>query len=177
MSQTIAIEPIGPENAASLKQVRLAALAEAPTAFGSALADEARLTDDDWQRRAEHCSSPTSAGWLAMEGARACGIVRGEIDEEDPDVWVESMWVDPAHRRAGIGRMLVEQVLDWARRRGVRGAKLEVTSDNEPAIRLYESLGFRMTGQARTHPRFAGLQECQMWRPLEPASAPEQIDR
>lgn len=45
-------------------------------------------------------------------------------------------------RGRGIGRRLVGSLLAWGWQQGARQAILQVQGDNEPAIRLYQSLGF-----------------------------------
>ncbi|MGO1974865.1 MAG: GNAT family N-acetyltransferase [Propionibacteriaceae bacterium] len=54
--------------------------------------------------------------------------------------------VDPSVRRSGIGRQLVSVAVDAAERAGARKVVLEVRYDNEPAIALYQSLGFEQLG-------------------------------
>ena len=51
------------------------------------------------------------------------------------------MYVRPSARKAGVGRRLVETIIEFARHR-VELIQLSVVSDNEPARRLYERLGF-----------------------------------
>ena len=55
------------------------------------------------------------------------------------------MYVRPAARRTGIGRRLVEAIVDLARDR-VELIQLAVVRDNEQARHLYASLGFREYG-------------------------------
>jgi ribosomal-protein-alanine acetyltransferase len=56
--------------------------------------------------------------------------------------------VDPAYRRRGVARRLMERQLRERRLRQGKGSWfLEVRESNEPAIRLYESLGFRASGR------------------------------
>ncbi|GFI29696.1 MAG: GNAT family N-acetyltransferase [Lachnospiraceae bacterium] len=47
---------------------------------------------------------------------------------------------------AGIGRAVIEEALNAARDMGYEQAELEVAAGNEPAVRLYESLGFQKYG-------------------------------
>lgn len=48
----------------------------------------------------------------------------------------------------GLGRALIEYMLDWAKASGiVRKINLRVRTDNENAIKLYKSLGFAMEGR------------------------------
>jgi RimJ/RimL family protein N-acetyltransferase len=50
----------------------------------------------------------------------------------------------------GIGRRLMQMLIDWARASGsVRKLNLIVRADNRPAIALYESLGFEIEGRIR----------------------------
>lgn len=58
------------------------------------------------------------------------------------DCLLEDVYVDESARGTGLGRALVAFALDHARARGCRRAELDVNEANEPALRLYESLGF-----------------------------------
>jgi ribosomal-protein-alanine N-acetyltransferase len=60
-----------------------------------------------------------------------------------------SFAVHPDYRRRGIGRTMMEGVLDAAKRLGLRTATLEVRVSNTSAIRLYEKMGFRIAAIRR----------------------------
>lgn len=47
----------------------------------------------------------------------------------------------------GIGGMLLEKLIEYARRAGIEVIRLEVRSDNAGAIHLYEKYGFRRVGR------------------------------
>ncbi|HYF83492.1 MAG TPA: GNAT family N-acetyltransferase [Clostridia bacterium] len=52
------------------------------------------------------------------------------------------------HWGLGIGRALIEYLIDWAGTTGiVRKINLRVRTDNEKAIKLYKSLGFEVEGR------------------------------
>jgi ribosomal protein S18 acetylase RimI-like enzyme len=51
--------------------------------------------------------------------------------------------VDKAYRNTGLGYHIVENLLRWGRKNSADTAYLQVLSDNIPAIRLYEKMGFR----------------------------------
>ena len=55
------------------------------------------------------------------------------------------------HRRRGFGRALMRAAEEWAREAGVRKLELHVFPHNEPALALYESLGYRREGLRRGH--------------------------
>jgi L-amino acid N-acyltransferase YncA len=67
-----------------------------------------------------------------------------------------SFMVDPAHAGHGIGRALGEEALRWARAEGYRSMVFNaVVEVNEPAVRLWRSLGFEVLGtipEAFAHP-------------------------
>ena len=55
------------------------------------------------------------------------------------------------YRRRGIGRLLLEEAVAWARASGIRKLELHVFPWNEPALRLYESFGFEREGYRKGH--------------------------
>jgi ribosomal protein S18 acetylase RimI-like enzyme len=79
---------------------------------------------------------------------------------------VVSMWVAPEVRRGGVGKRLMEAVVEWARGRAMRDVKLMVTSVNHGAIAFYEELGFRMTGKMEVYPNDASIKQYEMVKAL-----------
>lgn len=65
------------------------------------------------------------------------------------EAWVQNIAVRPERQRGGVGRLLLEALLDEAARQGARSVLLEVAVDNEPARRLYEEYGFGAVGLRR----------------------------
>lgn len=62
---------------------------------------------------------------------------------------VNGLAVDPRHQGRGVGRLLVEEAKNEARRRGARKLSLRVLAPNRSARRLYESCGFVVEGTLR----------------------------
>jgi N-acetylglutamate synthase len=50
---------------------------------------------------------------------------------------------DPRYRRQGFGTALVSTLLDWGKSQGATLAYLQTEPENEPALRLYDKLGFQ----------------------------------
>jgi ribosomal protein S18 acetylase RimI-like enzyme len=141
------LEPLSPRLVQEYKTVRLRALKDTPTAFGSTYAKESELSDSDWLRRVDTWNGPGGICYLGMDGAAPCGIIAAYSDRNDPPrTYVASMWVAPTHRRTGLGTMLMDAVKLWAHTRGVTELYLMVTSNNLAAIRFYERCGFTFTG-------------------------------
>jgi len=163
----MAIEPITPLNTLVFKAVRLRALQDAPQAFGSTYAKESQLTDSDWIARVQRWNGESGIGFLAMDGDTACGIAGSFLDQHDPTrAQLIAMWTAPTHRQRGVGRLLVDHVLNWAAVRKARILQLMVVSNNEPAIRFYQRLGFRRTGRTEPHPNDPAVIEYEMSQPI-----------
>jgi len=75
--------------------------------------------------------------------------------------------VDPAYRRAGAGKKLIDAVAAWNRSRGVRELALMVTCVNTGAIAFYEGLGFLKTGVTAEYPNDRAIIEYEMMLPLD----------
>ncbi len=60
---------------------------------------------------------------------------------------IESVAVDAAGRRRGVGRSLCEAVVHWCRDQGAVEMELEVRAGSSGAIALYEGLGFGVVGR------------------------------
>ena len=129
-----------PADAALFRRLRLAALAEAPHAFGSTLARERDRPLDAFAERL--ASSVVLAAFLG-DDAVAIGGVRREDDPYLATLW--GLHVAPQARRQGIGRALLDALVAAAPE-GVREVRLTVAAANAPALALYERAGFRRCG-------------------------------
>jgi GNAT superfamily N-acetyltransferase len=144
----------------ALRDVRLRALAEAPYAFGSTLARERDRTEAEWRQWADRGRSGKGVTFVAVDDERFVGLAGGYPEEEHDDaVHLVAMWVDPAARRGGVGRALIEAVVGWARDRGARVVNLWVSDGNDPAIALYRACGFEPTGDRQPLPSNASVGE------------------
>jgi len=60
--------------------------------------------------------------------------------------YIEDITVEPEYRRRGVGRALMEQAIDWARRKNFPGVMLETQNNNVAGCHLYASCGFKLYG-------------------------------
>ena len=149
------IERLRQGDGARLRAIRLRALADAPEAFGSTLAESEGRSVAEWEAQIEVL--PT---FVWREGDADLGMVRGAPHDSDADAGdLISMWVAPEARGRGVADALVGEVVAWARDRGLRRLVLDVGEHNVPARRCYERQGFVATGgtgalpEPRTHLR------------------------
>ena len=151
-SPDIQLRRIEPSDGQLLRAARLRGLAEAPEAFGQTTLEAEARPEEEWHRTARAAASGDQRAWFLAEmaatspaGATApptvVGLVLGRRRPPDT-VMVFSMWVDPAVRRLGVGRRLIEAVEAWARTWGATQTVLWVFAANEPALRFYLRLGF-----------------------------------
>ncbi len=56
--------------------------------------------------------------------------------------WINYLAVDPAHRRNGYGRLLMQEVEKRLRARGCPKINLQVRATNDAVIKFYQSLGY-----------------------------------
>jgi len=140
---TVTVRQATSDDWQTVRDIRLAALQEAPYAFGSTYARERDFDEDTWRDRLSNPDGPT---FLAFDGDDAVGI--DGVSTEGGDRILVAMWVAPHARRAGVGAALTNAVCDWVRKQGDTRVYLGVAEDNDPARRLYERLGFRMTGKS-----------------------------
>lgn len=82
------------------------------------------------------------ATWLVACAAGYCGTVQGIRDRSGLGA-IQNLGVLPMYRGHGLGKALLLKALDGFRRAGLGRAFLEVTAQNEAAVRLYRRLGFR----------------------------------
>ena len=124
---------------AQLRDVRLAALAEAPYAFSSTVAREQEFSERTWRERAG--SGRMFAAW---DGDAIVGLASGLL--EDGQWHLVAMWVSPKVRGSGIADRLVAAVCELARQSGFTSVTLWVTEVNGRARAFYRRLGFTPTG-------------------------------
>lgn len=121
-----------------LKQVRLTALLDSPTAFGVSYQTAAGYTDEQWQQRA---SSTGTAFWLATVGNETLGMVGATVSDAGRFNLI-GMWLAPGARGSGAGERLVEAVKARAQEQGHERVYLDVSPENGRAVRFYLKHGF-----------------------------------
>jgi ribosomal protein S18 acetylase RimI-like enzyme len=168
MGSNVAIRRIRADEANGLRDVRLAALAADPDAFGSTYERELGYDESVWVSWArEGAEGPDGAIFVAAGDPVPVGMVMVRLEAHDPSrAHVYGLWVEPGHRGKGLGAALTDATIAWARQRGAAEIALLVVATNDAAARLYRRIGFRDTGRTKTLGRDAGVVELEMARPL-----------
>jgi ribosomal-protein-alanine N-acetyltransferase len=90
------------------------------------------------------------------------------------ELHVNTLAVRPSRRRQGLATALMAAVLAEVSREGVRRATLEVRESNQPALRLYDALGFRIVAVRRGYYTAPDEDALILWRDVpEPHTVPQ----
>lgn len=146
----IALEAIGADDWQVWRELRLQALAEAPYAFGTRLAEWQGQFDAESRWRARLTDVPFNV--VAYLDGASVGIVSATAPDTDATVALISMWVAPLARGCGVGDALVQAVLRWSFEQKARRVALDVFENNEHAIALYRRHGFAFANGAAAAP-------------------------
>ena len=93
---------------------------------------------------------PREAGWIAEVEGRRAGCVLCTASPERPGVGkLRALIVEPSARGHGVGRVLVERCIAFARDAGYARLELWTTANLEAAGRMYEAFGFSVVREVR----------------------------
>jgi GNAT superfamily N-acetyltransferase len=166
-SEQVVISRVSPDQWATFREVRLAALAESPEAFSSTVERELGFPEQLWRDRLG--ANVTLLAWLDDRPVGTVTVLDTALADTHGFAGafhLVAMWVDPSARRLGIGAQLVSAALDAARSGGAPALLLWVVESNDRGRSLYERLGFRDTGFREAYPNQPGQWEQLMVREL-----------
>ncbi|TWP36498.1 GNAT family N-acetyltransferase [Leekyejoonella antrihumi] len=137
----IEVRELEPDDWRLWRRLRQAALADAPEAFGSALADWTGTGDTEERWRARLEDVPVNLV-MTLDGAPA-GMVSVAAPDAHGMVELISMWVAPEARGRSVGDEAVRQAIAWATQRFPScRMSLSVKTGNRHAVALYQRHGF-----------------------------------
>lgn len=148
----------------TFRDIRLKALADSPEAFSSTLEREQAYDEDGWRGWMQPSAGVKT---IAIIDGQPVGVACGWVPEDRGGaVELYSMWVDPSARGAGVGALLIEDVVAWATEEGHQTVELWVIDGNRQAERLYRRSGFELTGESQPHHNDEQLREHIMARKI-----------
>ena len=100
-------------------------------------------SDFDSSRLAGHryvavTASDVVTGWVAISPTSTRAVYRGVVEH--------SLYTDPAHARRGIGRALLEKLIESTERAGIWTIQSGVFPENTASLTLHSRAGFRVVG-------------------------------
>lgn len=128
--------------------------------------------EDPWTpfMLADELSSPASRYWIAIDEAGVpIGYGGVKIGGDQADVM--TIGVAPRARGRGVGRAILDALLEWARQAGAVEIFLDVRPSNEGAIALYNSRGFVEIGRRPRYFRNPVEEAVEMRAPLSEPGA------
>jgi ribosomal protein S18 acetylase RimI-like enzyme len=129
------------------KEIRLAALKGEPQAFGSSYAKNVAYPDSVWQERLRDCENKKGICLFAKLEGKIVGMVMGGRTDEDKHAHLSHIWgtyVDSKARGKGVGKELMQKVIEeLGKDADVQKIRVGVNAEQKPAIKLYESFGFK----------------------------------
>jgi GNAT superfamily N-acetyltransferase len=142
-----------PDDWATWRDLRLRALQDSPSAFGSTYERERAFDEATWRERMRGHDGVSVLAWL---DGTAVGM-GGGFQDLPGFLHVVAMWTDPARRGRGVGAAVLQTLEAWAAARELR-LHLDVNVANPGARALYERCGYVATGETR--PLREGSAEC-----------------
>ena len=90
-------------------------------------------------------NNPLSLWLVALDGDAVAGYVGSQSVLGESDMM--NIAVDPNYRRQGVAAALIEELVLQLKQNGNHCLTLEVRASNDPAVKLYEKLGFDQIGR------------------------------
>jgi ribosomal protein S18 acetylase RimI-like enzyme len=141
------IRRLEPKDAANYKEIRFEALQNHPEAFRSSYDEEKEFPLERTENRLNEEHSFTFG---VFDKNKLIGVVTLILEQRNKikhRANIAAMYVYPGKRKSGIGKSLMLEAIKKAKAiEGIEQIYLTVTSSNEPARKLYQSLGFKTYG-------------------------------
>ena len=149
MSSSLTVRRIASDQGPELRELRAAALRDAPYAFDETLEEALSEQTETFDAAAvRHAVSETSASFILYTEGHPAGLVGAYFDETaERKAFVCALWVAPAVRHLHGGELLVNTAAAWLAERGAHEIYAWIADANRNAIRFYEALGFGPTGE------------------------------
>jgi ribosomal protein S18 acetylase RimI-like enzyme len=151
--ESVEIAKLSVDEWQAYRQLRLEALQDSPQAYGSTYQEQANRPDSFWQNRLIQAEIGDT-DWLLFARYRQqlVGMIGAYRDKtSDPEdgtlaATIVSVYVSPAWRGRGISQLLMDEMLDTLKQKGIQRAHLAVCKDQKAALKLYENSGFILVG-------------------------------
>jgi RimJ/RimL family protein N-acetyltransferase len=126
-------------DASRLRQIRLAALKDAPYAFGAQYEVDKEKPISFWQQSIADTNwffVATNGEDIGLIGVEVAGVDRGS------DCWIFGWWIAPNYRGRGVTALMLGKIDEFCLDKNWQKQGLGVWPENERAIAAYRKLGF-----------------------------------
>jgi len=141
---------LSPDRWAEYKDLRLFAVKEAPLSVVKNPEEMQAIKDNTWEFLLKRGYDEKSMFlYFAQVDNKIIGVSGAMIDEFAKmrhRALIISIYVMPEYRDKGVGKALMQVLFDQLAKKGVQQVRLFVETQNEDAINLYKSLGFKTVG-------------------------------
>ncbi len=152
MSQ-IKVELLTVEHWLRVRDLRLASLKDSPHAIGGDLETESAQSEAEWRAKFEKLHYLVAS----VEGIDSAIMTIENLNGDfGAKAWIGGCWSSPQYRGVGLLRAMMKYVDKHAQEKGWQRQGLGVWEDNDPAIAVYEKLGFVAMGEPKPSTRVAG---------------------
>ena len=114
--------------------------------------DAARLPEHRWVA----LDHDGVVGWVAVSAVSERCVYAGVVEH--------SVYVDPARQGRGVGRLLLDRVIESTESAGIWTIQSGIFPENAPSLSLHRSAGFRVVGTRRRVGRMSSGPLVGQWR-------------
>ncbi|WP_366942503.1 GNAT family N-acetyltransferase [uncultured Shewanella sp.] len=127
-------------------------LQDSPDSFGSTYEHEIKFSKEEWlSRLGLDNQSKYALPLIAELNGMAMGLAWGGLhSSSDKTAHIYQMWIAPSVRGQGVGRLLLQKIITWAKEFDVDYVSLAVTTINMAAVKLYQTTGFEPYGALKS---------------------------
>ncbi|MBC2600564.1 GNAT family N-acetyltransferase [Puniceicoccus vermicola] len=126
------------------RKVRLRALKEDSYAFCATYESALERTEEKWRDQADKAAEGSDqAIFIAFCGGDPVGlsaVYKDKRKEDEAEVF--QVWVSAESRGTGLGKRIMDSVLEWSKSSGYKRIIATVANTNKKAIGFYENYGF-----------------------------------
>lgn len=162
------IVKLTPQDWAAFRAIRLESLERAPEVYGTGLDQEIDQPEEWWRGRLESSELGVFTACVAGDTAGMSGWVLPGGANTRHRAYLWGVYVRDGLRGTGVGRALVSATLAEALTRS-EAVDLNVLTENTPAVRLYESLGFVIVGTVPRALKYGGVYRDQHHMACDPS--------
>lgn len=158
---TVRLITLQPDEWEKYREIRIAALTQAPTAFGTSVKKIKSFPPKEWQDRLKKAAEEKDM-WIyfAQIGDEIIGMTGARRDSGEAShhvAMIFSVFVKESFRGKGYAKKLLTSILDkLANQPDIIKAKLHVVSTQKEAISLYKRCGFKLVGTLKKEFNRAG---------------------